>query len=471
MAELATVHPMGGERADAQQPTRGHGQPPRQQRGASAVTVRMAPWANPLELELLLPPAPDDGDRAVAWVSENVGANFKLAVVDDVETGVAGLAEGEEMMVVAAGHRTVDMRMVKDICWLAGLVYFFSVLGGMRRLGCPCGGALQRFFQLSPWLLILYLFVDNAVLDPPETAAAALLPMSIVPSCISVVLGRRVVCEPANRYVLRLVEMRARSHLWLSSQESNVGPTSLTFYTKVLVVFGILLLAAAAMAQPYSSWRGWVLALLLVPMISTAWCILICFQRWVACLGGHCHWWRRQVNAAIAAEVPADGASDLQGKLSHLHELLRQPFVQLNHLSTFVLLCETGLLFFAIGLVLRLAIGDYSGGGQVSNDMRILSIMVSTFFAVLFWSAVPGDEFQQVRSLLNSPDVLLGLEHHLGSVEKAEFVLARYFERLDLGFTLINVTLTTQRVLSLLASVVVTMIFVSVSLYNAFRSS
>ena len=82
-----------------------------------------------------------------------------------------------------------------------------------------------------------------------------------------------------------------------------------------------------------------------------------------------------------------------------------------------------------------------------------------------------GDEFQQVRSLLKNPDVLLGLKRHLGSVEEAKLVMDDYIQELDLGFTLINVTLTTQRVLYMLAYVVTTLIFVSASVVSAFSSS
>ena len=82
-----------------------------------------------------------------------------------------------------------------------------------------------------------------------------------------------------------------------------------------------------------------------------------------------------------------------------------------------------------------------------------------------------GDEFQQVRSLLKNPDVLLGLKRHLGSVEEAKLVMDDYIQELDLGFTLINVTLTTQRVLYMLAYVVTTLILVSASVVSAFSSS
>ena len=112
--------------------------------------------------------------------------------------------------------------------------------------------------------------------------------------------------------------------------------------------------------------------------------------------------------------------------------------------------------------------GDNSHAGP-----RVIGLLLGTgmFFAVLFWCAVVGDEFQRVRSLLTHPDVLLGLKRHLGSVQEAQFMLARYVDRLDLGFTLINVTLTTHRVLSLLASAAVTTILVLASLHSALVAS
>ena len=81
-----------------------------------------------------------------------------------------------------------------------------------------------------------------------------------------------------------------------------------------------------------------------------------------------------------------------------------------------------------------------------------------------------GDEFLRVRSQLSQPAILLGLKRHLGSWEAAEFFMAEYVHRLDFGFKLLNVTLTTQKVLSLLVSMVVTLIFIVSSVYGTTRS-
>ena len=91
------------------------------------------------------------------------------------------------------------------------------------------------------------------------------------------------------------------------------------------------------------------------------------------------------------------------------------------------------------------------------------------FFVVLFWCAGIGDEFQRVRSLLNQPAVLVGLERHLMSTKHMHMPqsIFNYFQQLDFGFTLINVTVTTHRVLSLLVSVVVTLAIASDRLASA----
>lgn len=57
-------------------------------------------------------------------------------------------------------------------------------------------------------------------------------------------------------------------------------------------------------------------------------------------VAGHAEWWRRQVEDAIAN---ADGAADLENRLHHLHQLLRQPYDEINEFSTLVFFC---LLFF-----------------------------------------------------------------------------------------------------------------------------
>ena len=104
---------------------------------------------------------------------------------------------------------------------------------------------------------------------------------------------------------------------------------------------------------------------------------------------GHMHWWRRQVEAAIAAEAPIDGASDLQRKLSHLHGLLRQPFVQLNHFSSFILLLMTGMLCWIVASALRFMTGDPEAHSDVSGgaagSVLALSLFTGLFFAILFW--------------------------------------------------------------------------------------
>ena len=173
------------------------------------------------------------------------------------------------------------------------------------------------------------------------------------PAVAGVVLGMNVVCNPTNQYMLRLVELRARSHLRLSSRESNVGPTSLTFYTKLWAILGVgvVLLPFPAAAIPHIIAGEWVrgFQLLTVLLLASLFNVLLTFQRWVACIDGHAHWWRRQVEAAIASPTPADRASDdLQHKLSHLHGVLRQPFVTLNHYSTMIALLAT---FSLVGIV------------------------------------------------------------------------------------------------------------------------
>ena len=99
---------------------------------------------------------------------------------------------------------------------------------------------------------------------------------------------------------------------------------------------------------------------------------------------------------------------------------------------------------------------------QIDSVVHLLPPFFAAFglfatFALLFWCASIGDEFLNVRSLLNQPAVLLGLERQLESAERAQFVVG-YIQQLDLGFALFNVTLTTPRVLSLFVSMAVGLI-------------
>lgn len=50
--------------------------------------------------------------------------------------------------------------------------------------------------------------------------------------------------------------------------------------------------------------------------------------------------------------------------------------------------------------------------------------------------------------------VLLGLQRQLGSVEAAEMMM-RYLQSIKMGFRIIDVTVTTHRVLSLIASLLI----------------
>ena len=54
-------------------------------------------------------------------------------------------------------------------------------------------------------------------------------------------VGVSIMLAPAHSYILRLVELRAREHLKLSSKESSAGPTSATAVTQLFAIFAFVL--------------------------------------------------------------------------------------------------------------------------------------------------------------------------------------------------------------------------------------
>ena len=153
----------------------------------------------------------------------------------------------------------------------------------------------------------------------------------------------------------------------------------------------------------------------------------------------------------------ADGAADLQERLQHLHALLKQPFIQLNHFSIFIALVEATFLSFVVSHILN---AIENPGSPVKFDTGLWRVThTAMVFLILFWCAVVGDEFQRVRSHLNQPRVLMGLQRQLKGTDASAQLVFDYIQRLDLGFTLVNVTLTTHRVLSFMASVLISAVF------------
>ena len=147
--------------------------------------------------------------------------------------------------------------------------------------------------------------------------------------------------------------------------------------------------------------------------------------------------------------------------------MLLQPFAQLNRFATFIVMQLVAMFLCTVQAALDLERGV--------SWFRVVYVVVcaAMFFFLLFWTASVGDKFQQVRAMLNNPNVLLGLGRQLGGSAEAKFVSDRfdiYVQKLDLGFRLANVTMSAHKVLSLLASFFVTMIFIFVNVYSAFSA-
>ena len=333
---------------------------------------------------------------------DNTGAAQPLEAVD-VESGPApaavtlhaatwvdmieGGALAQKALSVARGSQRVDLKRVDEIGWLHTVLRCFDMLAG----GCPCGGALQqiaRFFPLGWGVFAAYDVMWGRRANDPNRVGRWLAVASSVLLGVACWMGMGIIRQPANGRILDLVELRARSHLKLSSQESNVGPTSLTFYTKAVTVaisaFMLLILVgvfAAFLADPRVDVV--VVLVLLVAFMASGFSMIITFQRWTASIGGHAHWWRRRVEAIVSA----NDVDDLAGKLQHLHALLRQPFVQLNHFSAVITLAEVSLLLQAAANA-ALVLGPPPESGDAVGKTVVaanVAFAVVTFFAILFW--------------------------------------------------------------------------------------
>ena len=239
----------------------------------------------------------EDRDQAASVVDPDSAVTLWVASWDSqLKQRARGIAwsqsaKQQKLLAVAAGVRPVDVEMVEDISWLAAIVHFFGVLGGERGLACPCGGALRWFLRAMPFLFFVFGFAFIITMTVPLKASAyfSFCGFLILPVAAGVGVG--IVREPANRCVLELVELRARSDLELSAKESNVGPRSLTHYTKAIALFSVLILlgwCASFIAVPVLSgdYAVLVVGILGVPVIAAFLFTMISFQRWVACIGG-----------------------------------------------------------------------------------------------------------------------------------------------------------------------------------------
>ena len=135
----------------------------------------------------------------------------------------------------------------------------------------------------------------------------------------------------------------------------------------------------------------------------------------VSLVAGHGEWWRRQVEQAIAT---ANGAADLQVRLQHLHELLRQPYDEIDRFSPCIvafLICQ--FAFLANGIIrisMRPAIDCSAAAASdclrdyVSNYFGAvvqLSLALYFFPTFLFFMGSVGESFERSKRALQCPKV------------------------------------------------------------------
>ena len=98
----------------------------------------------------------------------------------------------------------------------------------------------------------------------------------------------------------------------------------------------------------------------------------------------------------------------------------------------------------------------YLGKASEHISWSLLIFLIS--IAILVWVSTPGDEFQHAQASLLRPDTSLGLMKALGPHGHAVF--AQSLRGTRLGFELVNVVVSTSRVLYVVFSLAIMAIYV-----------
>ena len=90
--------------------------------------------------------------------------------------------------------------------------------------------------------------------------------------------------------------------------------------------------------------------------------------------------------------------------------------------------------------------------------LALLATMIPSMgMLLLMWVSRAGDTYIDARDSLLRPDVALGLAKAVGPMEQSVF--SRHMERTQLGFALVNVTVTTNRVLYVVGTLMVLAVY------------
>ena len=130
---------------------------------------------------------------------------------------------------------------------------------------------------------------------------------------------------------------------------------------------------------------------------------------------GHGEWWRRHVEHAVAT---ANGGAELQVRLQHLHELLKQPYDEIDKFSPSM---AAGLLFciatsvHGIARLTLMPAPDCSAAfgssdcwrGVLSFGGAVISAAIGVLFfpMFLFFLGTVGDSFERTKKALLCPKV------------------------------------------------------------------
>ena len=100
----------------------------------------------------------------------------------------------------------------------------------------------------------------------------------------------------------------------------------------------------------------------------------------------------------------AEDSEELEAKLDHLHDLLRQPYEQLQRCSPFVAFFALCQVFLSAQAVAGIVEGETMPFGALI-DLGLSALGIFYCGLVLFWVGSVGDAFRRTKSKLNRPKV------------------------------------------------------------------
>ena len=178
-------------------------------------------------------------------------------------------------------------------------------------------------------------------------------------------------------------------------------------------------------------------------------------SRWIRAMRFTCEWWGVAITHAIT-EVGDDESWPLSAKLDNLHRELVSPEAEMNHS---LCLGISASLFGVCGYFTMYIVDVFVLGEVPQGTLVKITFAIFLWTQLLFWIGSVGDQLALAKQDLIRPSILSGLANRLPGGPDEATLMVEYIRMMPVGFKLATVVVTYERVLALIASFMIGILF------------